>query len=105
MEKNMLFLTQYDSAAALWQIYLSNSGSITMERILISNKYLFFLLTIIVIIIVMDLYLVSFFYTRVDEELKKSTIHLSAKKQKNIPMGIIIPVANPISDIFQVIKK
>ena len=44
----MIFITQYDSLA-LWQTYLSDPASITMEGILIFNKHLLFLLTVIVL--------------------------------------------------------
>ena len=46
----MIFITQCDSLA-LWQIYLSDPVSITMEGILIFNKHLLFLLTVIVLFV------------------------------------------------------
>jgi hypothetical protein len=48
--KKMVFITQCDSPA-LWQTYLSDPASITMEGILIFNKHLLFLLTVIVLFI------------------------------------------------------
>ena len=45
----MIFIAHCDSPA-LWQTYLSDPASITMEGILIFNKHLLFLLTIIVVI-------------------------------------------------------
>ena len=39
----MIFITQCDSPA-LWQTYLPDPASITMEGILIFNKHLLFLL-------------------------------------------------------------
>ena len=45
----MIFITQCDSPV-LWQIYLSDPVSITMEGILIFNAYLLFLLIIIVLL-------------------------------------------------------
>jgi hypothetical protein len=46
----MIFITQCDSPA-LWQTYLSDPASITMEGILIFNKHLLFLLTVIVLFV------------------------------------------------------
>jgi len=46
----MIFITQCDSPA-LWQTYLSDPASISMEGILIFNKHLLFLLTVIVLFI------------------------------------------------------
>jgi hypothetical protein len=46
----MVFITHYDSPA-LWQTYLSDPASITMEGILIFNKHLLFLLTVIVLFV------------------------------------------------------
>ena len=48
--KKMIFITQCDSPA-LWQTYLSDPASITMEGILIFNKHLLFLLTVIVLFV------------------------------------------------------
>jgi len=50
LTKKMIFTTQCDSPA-LWQTYLSDPASITMEGILIFNKHLLFLLTVIVLFI------------------------------------------------------
>jgi len=44
----MLFITQFDSPV-FWQTYLSDLASITMEEILIFNKHLLFLITIIIL--------------------------------------------------------
>jgi hypothetical protein len=46
----MIFITQFDSPA-LWQIYLSDPASITMEEILMFNKHLLFLLIVIVLFV------------------------------------------------------
>ena len=46
----MIFITQCDSPA-FWQTYLSDPASITMEGILIFNKHLLFLLTVIVLFV------------------------------------------------------
>ena len=46
----MIFITQCDSPA-LWQTYLSDPASITMEGILIFNQHLLFLLTVIVLFV------------------------------------------------------
>jgi hypothetical protein len=46
----MIFITQWDSPA-LWQTYLSDPASITIEGILIFNKHLLFLLTAIVLFV------------------------------------------------------
>ena len=46
----MIFITQCDSPA-LWQTYLSDPASIAMEGILIFNKHLLFLLTVIVLFV------------------------------------------------------
>ena len=45
LNKKMSFITYCDSPA-LWQTYLSDPASITMEGILIFNKHLLFLLTV-----------------------------------------------------------
>ena len=64
-KKSMLFITQCDSPA-LWQTYLSDFDSITMKEVLVCQKYLLFLLTITVIIIVMNICFVGSFSTSVD---------------------------------------
>ena len=46
----MMFFIQCDSPA-LWQTYLHDPASITMEGILIFNKHLLFLLTVIVLFV------------------------------------------------------
>jgi hypothetical protein len=46
----MIFITQCDSPA-FWQTYLSDPASTTMEGILIFNKHLLFLLTVIVLFV------------------------------------------------------
>ena len=46
----MVFITHCDSPA-LWQTYLSDPANITMEGILIFNKHLLFLLTVIVLFV------------------------------------------------------
>ena len=46
----MILLTHCDSPS-LWQTYLSDPASITMEGILIFNKHLLFLLTVIVLFV------------------------------------------------------
>ncbi len=46
----MVFITHCDTPA-LWQTYLSDPASITMEGILIFNKHVLFLLTVIVLFV------------------------------------------------------
>ena len=46
----MVFITHCDSPA-FWKTYLSDTASITMEGILIFNKHLLFLLTVIVLFV------------------------------------------------------
>ena len=48
--KKMVFITHCDSPA-FWQTYLSDPASITMEGILIFNKHLLFLLTVVVLFV------------------------------------------------------
>ena len=46
----MIFITQCDSPA-LWQTYLSDPASITMEGILIFNQHLLFLLIVTLLLV------------------------------------------------------
>ena len=46
----MFFITCCDSPA-LWQTYLADPASISMEGILMFNKHLLFLLTVIVLLV------------------------------------------------------
>ena len=57
----MVFITHCDSPA-FWQTYLSDPASITMEGILIFNKHLLFLLTVIVLFVAwLLLYNINYF--------------------------------------------
>ena len=46
----MIIITQCDGPA-FWQTYLPDPASITMEGILLFNKYLLFLITMIVLFV------------------------------------------------------
>ena len=57
----MILLTQCDGPA-LWQISLQEPASISMEGILIFNKHLFFLLTLIVVFVSWLLFNTIYYY-------------------------------------------
>ena len=57
----MILLTQCDGPA-LWQISLQEPASISMEGILIFNKHLFFLLTLIVLFVGWLLFNTIYYY-------------------------------------------
>ena len=75
----MLFITQCDSPA-LWQTYLYDFDIINKKGVLICQKYLFFLLTITVMLIVIYICFVGSFSTSVDDEIKEGTIRQSVAK-------------------------
>ena len=51
MKTNMMLNMVYCDSPAHWQTYLQEPASISMEGILLFNKHLFFLLTVIVIFV------------------------------------------------------
>ena len=64
----MVFITHCDSPA-FWQTYLSDPASITMEGILIFNKHLLFLLTVVVLFVSWLLfYTTNYFFLKLAEK-------------------------------------
>ena len=62
---NMVFNIIYCDSPAYWQTYLQEPASISMEGILLFNKHLFFLLTVIVIFVAWLLAYTLYFFFRI----------------------------------------
>ena len=71
----MVFITHCDSPA-FWQTYLSDPASITMEGILIFNKHLLFLLTVIVIfsIVLLEMFVEGFSFPKKKKKNKTKKV-------------------------------
>ena len=91
-----IFITQCDSPA-LWQTYLSDPASITMEGILIFNKHLLFLLTVIVLFGGCSLLHETYNSKAKKQKLNSELIHSETpKKTTTSPLGnlVLFPLAN-----------
>ena len=79
----MIFITQCDSPA-LWQIYLSDPASITMEGILIFNKHLLFLLTVIVLFVGWLLFYTIYYFIEYNNKFSSKFVCLPNGAQVEI---------------------
>jgi heme/copper-type cytochrome/quinol oxidase subunit 2 len=70
----MIFITHFDSPA-LWQTYLSDPASITMEGILIFNKHLLFLLTVIVVFVGWLLFYTIHYFIEYNNKFSSKFVH------------------------------
>lgn len=74
INKKMIFIIQCDSPA-LWQTYLSDPASITMEGILIFNKHLLFLLTVIVLFVGWLLLYTIYYFVEYNNKFSSKFVH------------------------------
>ena len=74
INKKMIFIIQCDSPA-LWQTYLSDPASITMEGILIFNKHLLFLLTVIVLFVAWLLLYTIYYFVEYNNKFSSKFVH------------------------------
>ena len=81
----MIFITYCDSLT-LWQTYLSDPASITMEGILIFNKHLLFLLTVIVLFVGWLLFYTIYYFIE-ELEIVWRSVFLSETPRYKISIG------------------
>jgi len=70
----MFFINQCDSPA-FWQTYLPDPASISMEGILIFNKHLLFLLTVIVLFVGWLLFYVLYYFIEYNNKFSSTFVH------------------------------
>jgi hypothetical protein len=73
----MFFITCCDSPA-LWQTYLADPASISMEGILMFNKHLLFLLTVIVLLVGWLLVYTIFYFIEYNNNVSSAFVHSKA---------------------------
>jgi membrane protein DedA with SNARE-associated domain len=70
----MILIIHFESAA-LWQTYLPDPASITMEGILIFNKHLLFLLTVIVLFVGWFLFCTIYYFIEYNHKFSSKFVH------------------------------
>ena len=92
----MLFYLYCDSPS-LWQTYLSDPASITMEGILIFNKHLFFLLCVIVLFVGWLLFYTLYYYTEYKNENATKFVHSKELEivWTSVPAIILLTISTP----------
>lgn len=92
----MIFITQCDSPA-LWQTYLPDPASITMEGILIFNKHLLFLLTVIVLFVGWLLFYTIYYFIEYNNKFSSKFVHSKELEivWTSIPALILLILSTP----------
>ena len=92
----MIFITQCDSPA-LWQIYLSDPASITIEGILIFNKHLLFLLTVIVLFVGWLLFYTIYYFIEYNNKFSSKFVHSKELEivWTSIPALLLLVLSTP----------
>jgi len=92
----MTYITYCDSPA-LWQTYLHDPASITMEGILIFNKHLLFLITIIVLFVGWLLVFTIYYFSEQNNKFQTNFVH--AKELEivwtSVPALILLLLSTP----------
>ena len=86
----MIFITQCDSST-FWQTYLSDPASVTMEGILIFNKHLLFLLTIIVLFVAWVLFYTLYYFMGCKKKFRFKYI---CSKELEVFLTLVAPIAS-----------
>ena len=92
----MMFFIQCDSPA-LWQTYLHDPASITMEGILIFNKHLLFLLTVIVLFVGWLLFYTIYYYNEYSNKYNAKFVHSNELEivWTSVPALILLIISTP----------
>ena len=92
----MVFLIQCDSPA-FWQTYLHDPASITMEGILIFNKHLLFLLTVIVLFVGWLLFYTIYYYNEYNNKFNAKFVHSNELEivWTSVPAIILLIISTP----------
>jgi len=91
-----IFSFQCDSPG-LWQTYLSDPASISMEGILIFNSHLFFLLCVIVIFVAWLVFYTLYYYTEYNNKIAAKFVHSNELEViwTTIPALILLIISTP----------
>ena len=92
----MMFFIQCDSPA-LWQTYLHDPASISMEGILIFNKHLLFLLTVIVLFVGWLLFYTIYYYNEYSNKFNAKFVHSNELEivWTSVPALILLIISTP----------
>lgn len=92
----MILFTQCDGPA-LWQISLQEPASISMEGILIFNKHLFFLLTLIVLFVGWLLFNTIYYYIEFNNKYNSKFVHSKELEiiWTSVPALILLILSTP----------
>ncbi len=93
----MTFYTIYCDSPAYWQTYLQDPASINMEGILLFNKHLFFLLTIIIIFVAWLLAYTMYFFSEFNNKYNSKFVHSKELEivWTTIPALILLVLSTP----------
>jgi len=82
---------------AVWQTYLQEPASISMEGILIFNKHLLFLLTVIVIFVAWLLFYTLYYFAEFNNKYNSNFVHSKELEivWTTIPALILLVLATP----------
>jgi cytochrome c oxidase subunit 2 len=89
-------LVQCDSPVS-WQTYLHDPASITMEGILVFNKHLLFLLTVIVLFVAWILFSTVYYFTEFNNKFNSKFVHSNVLEiiWTSVPAIILLILSTP----------
>uniref|UniRef100_A0A8E7IVA4 Cytochrome c oxidase subunit 2 n=1 Tax=Attheya longicornis TaxID=451786 RepID=A0A8E7IVA4_9STRA len=92
----MKLLVQCDSPVS-WQTYLHDPASITMEGILVFNKHLLFLLTVIVLFVAWILFSTVYYFTEFNNKFNSKFVHSNVLEiiWTSVPAIILLILSTP----------
>ena len=92
----MRLLVQCDSPVS-WQTYLHDPASITMEGILVFNKHLLFLLTVIVLFVAWILFSTVYYFTEFNNKFNSKFVHSNVLEiiWTSVPAIILLILSTP----------
>jgi cytochrome c oxidase subunit 2 len=90
------FSIQCDSPVS-WQTYLHDPASITMEGILVFNKHLLFLLTVIVLFVAWILFSTVYYFTEFNNKFNSKFVHSNVLEiiWTSVPAIILLILSTP----------
>jgi len=93
---DMAFFINCDSPV-IWQTYLQDPASITMEGILIFNKHLFFLISVIILFVAWLLAYTIYYYTEFSNKYQSKFVHSKELEivWTSVPALILLLISTP----------